>query len=954
MARRMLIDATHAEETRVAVVTGNRLEEFDFESSRKKQIKGNIYLAKVTRVEPSLQAAFVEYGGNRHGFLAFGEIHPDYYRVPIADREALNRLVAEAVAEQDGDDYVDAAPPPTAEDRAELRGEDESAGDYERELSASERRPAAPENFGPDDSGAAPLEARAERATQSDFAAGDHAAPADPAAGPDGASGANDDGYARQPSDDGQSLNTRGDEAPAEIDPASGEAEPDQGKSGNGDNSRSGTPAPEPVETMGGDDVEDIRRRHRVWQRRYKIQEVIRKRQILLVQVAKEERGNKGAALTTYISLAGRYCVLMPNTPRGGGISRKITNQSDRRRLKEMLAEFDLPEGMAVIVRTAGMERSQVELKRDLDFLLKTWSDIREKALTSTAPALIYEEANLIKRSIRDLYAQDIDDILVDGHEGFVAAKNYMSLMMPSHAKKVAEYTEKPIPLFHRFQVESQIDNMHSPTVQLRSGGYVVLNPTEALVAIDVNSGRSTRERNVEETAYRTNLEAADEIARQLRLRDLAGLIVIDFIDMEEGRYRHNVERRLKDALKQDRARIQVGRISAFGLLEMSRQRIRPSLVEASMMSCPHCGGAGHVRSTESMALTVLRAIEEEGLRQRSAEITVALPTTVALYIFNHKRAAMAEIEARHGFRIVLQPDDTITLASFRIARSVAKAAEARQQAERASEPRPVRAAEADVAEPTETRERGERLPGHDAPAEGQPLSEHRAERLVDDVSADEAGAEPAERESRGRGRDGDGEKREGDDRRGRRRGRRGGRRRRGRQRGDSAGGDSAGGDTAGPEAVGGEVAGDEVSVSEHGEATVAAPPSQGDEPSVAGDRIASTAPFDSPPAESPPPVEVDREVERHQPRRTATSRHTRRHESDANEAHIAAPQPPAAAPRRIEAPAMPEDAAPFARPEPAHAASTAALPAPAESIVAAEDAPGKPARRGWWSLRRN
>ncbi|MGH7004374.1 MAG: Rne/Rng family ribonuclease, partial [Alphaproteobacteria bacterium] len=439
-------------------------------------------------------------------------------------------------------------------------------------------------------------------------------------------------------------------------------------------------PAEEAVETVGGDEVDDMRRRHRIWQRRYKIQEVIRKRQILLVQVAKEERGNKGAALTTYISLAGRYCVLMPNTPRGGGISRKITSHSDRKRLKEIVGKLEVPDGMAVIVRTAGMERSQPELRRDLDFLLKTWDSIRQKALDSTAPALIYEEANLIKRAVRDLYTKEVEEIIVDGDEGFEAARSFMSMLMPSHVKKVVQYTDKQIPLFHRFQVESQIDNMHIPSVQLRSGGYIVLNPTEALVAIDVNSGRSTRERNIEETATRTNLEAADEVARQLRLRDLAGLIVIDFIDMEESRNRHAVERRLKEALRHDRARIQVGRISPFGLLEMSRQRLRPSLVEASMMQCPHCGGAGHVRSTESMALTVLRAVEEEGLRQRSAEVTVAVPTGVALYIFNHKRIALGEIEKRQGFRAVFQPDDTIALSTYRILRSVPKAADSRPE----------------------------------------------------------------------------------------------------------------------------------------------------------------------------------------------------------------------------------------------------------------------------------
>jgi ribonuclease E len=906
MAKRMLIDATHTEETRVVVVTGNRLEEFDFESSRKKQIKGNIYLAKVTRVEPSLQAAFVEYGGNRHGFLAFGEIHPDYYRIPVADREALNRLVAEAVADQEEDFTGETESQVTAEDRAELR--DDAVG------------PEAESGDGQN----APLESRSE----SDADMAPLAAPGDP-------------GSRIQAEGEATSEFSAGAEAPIRRDLATGDTgEPETAERPHDGANEDAAPSeaeaaepavPEPVETMGGDDVDDIRRRHRLWHRRYKIQEVIRKRQILLVQVAKEERGNKGAALTTYISLAGRYCVLMPNTPRGGGISRKITNQSDRRRLKEMLTEFDLPEGMAVIVRTAGMERSQQELRRDLDFLLKTWSDIREKALTSTAPALIYEEANLIKRSIRDLFAQEVDEIIVDGHEGFLAAKSYMSLMMPSHSKRVVEYTEKPIPLFHRYQVESQIDNMHSSTVQLRSGGYVVLNPTEALVAIDVNSGRSTRERNIEETAYRTNLEAADEIARQLRLRDLAGLIVIDFIDMEEGRYRHNVERRLKEALKQDRARIQVGRISPFGLLEMSRQRLRPSLVEASMMSCPHCGGAGHVRSTESMALTVLRAIEEEGLRQRSAEVTVALPTTVALYIFNQKRTALSEIEARHGFRVVLQPDDTQTLASFRIARTVAKSAEARQAAERQAEPRPAPAPETERAgEPD-----GERLPGHEPQPGGERRSDHQVERLADEPAEDEAAGarEPAE----ARGREEDDDRRDGEDRdrRGRRRGRRGGRRRRGRQRGE--------GDTGDARANGG----DEVETERRRGNRV----SRDDAESVRPQMAAANAEED---------FDADRRIAVEDAPERPRSMPLREAEAPAGEAEPARIEAAWQAPAHAEPQALPASIA-AASAEPAAAAPaepSAARPveAPASDAAVTEAAstePAKPARRGWWSLRR-
>ncbi len=530
MARRMLIDASHPEETRVAVVSGKRLEDFDYETSHKKQLKGNVYLAKVVRVEPSLQAAFVDYGGNRHGFLAFSEIHPDYYQIPVADREQLLAEEAEA-------------------DDAE---ESENGGS---------------------------------------------------------------------------------------------------------------------VETVGGDEVEEVERRRIKHYRHYKIQEVIKRRQIMLVQVVKEERGNKGAALTTYLSLAGRYCVLMPNTGRGGGISRKIGNVKDRRRLKKVLDEFKIARGMAVIVRTAGAERTKAEIKRDYEYLMRLWDDIRNRTMESIAPTLVHEEANLIKRSIRDLYSRDIDDVLVEGEAGYRVAKDFMKAMVPSHAKRVQRYDDPLIPLFFRYQVENQIDAIYNPIVQLRSGGYLVMHSTEALVAIDVNSGRATRERHIEETAIKTNLEAAEEVARQLRLRDLAGLIVIDFIDMEESRNNTAVERRLKEALKSDRARIQIGHISPFGLLEMSRQRLRPSLLETSSEVCPACGGTGHIRSTESTALHVMRGIEEEGLRRRAAEIDVFVPSSVALYILNHKRDGIAAIEERCGLKIVVAADDGLIPPEFRIER---------------------------------------------------------------------------------------------------------------------------------------------------------------------------------------------------------------------------------------------------------------------------------------------
>ena len=530
MAKRMLIDASHPEETRVVVLSGNRLEQFDYESASKKQLKGNIYLAKITRVEPSLQAAFVEYGGNRHGFLPFSEIHPDYYRIPIADRKAL-------IAEE-----------------ARLRGEA-----AENDLGDADTEEGEDEGDGPEP----------ERSAETEGAE----------------DGSAEDGDAEEAGDD-----------QARAEPGNGAVEEIPGETG--------------VDTVGGDEVDDAARRRARLLRKYKIQEVIKRRQVILVQVTKEERGNKGAALTSYLSLAGRYCVLMPNTGKGGGISRKISNPSDRRRLKRIVESLDIPEGVAVIVRTAGSERTKAEIRRDYEYLLRLWGEIRDSTLASTAPNLIHEEANLIKRAMRDLYQSDMDEILIDGEEGYTHAKSFIKSLMPSHARKVKAYKDPTVPLFYRHQVEGQIDAMHNATVQLKSGGYIVINMTEALVAIDVNSGKATRERHIEETAYKTNLEAAEEIARQLRLRDLAGLLVIDFIDMEESRHNRSVERKLKEAMRLDRARIQLGRISPFGLLEMSRQRLRPSLFESSTVVCPNCNANGYVRTTESMALHVLRGLE--------------------------------------------------------------------------------------------------------------------------------------------------------------------------------------------------------------------------------------------------------------------------------------------------------------------------------------------------------
>jgi ribonuclease E len=688
MTKRMLIDATHPEETRVVVLDGNRLEEFDVETSTKRTLKGNIYLAKVVRVEPSLQAAFVDYGGNRHGFLAFSEIHPDYYQIPVADRQRLLEMAAAEAEEEAAREHAE----------GEAAAEQATGGRPRREPAAMPE--AAPEAADPgqDPEGQerqaapaaapdAPEPASAPAATE-EPAAAEH--PAEPAqsvapeeAPPVEAPPAEAPPLPRPPQAqpariDTDTVSAEPDAMPAEAaaPPAAPSAEPaeDEGP-GRADAEIDTVPA-EPVapETIGGgseNGEEDRPRRISPrFLRHYKIQEVIKRRQILLVQVVKEERGTKGAALTTYLSLAGRYSVLMPNTPRGGGISRKITSAADRKRLREVMQELAIPEGMGIIVRTAGANRPKAEIKRDCEYLLRLWDSIRETTLKSVAPALIYEEANLIKRAIRDVYSRDIDEIVVDGEDAYRAAKDFMRMLIPSHAKKVQLYKDGGIPLFARAGVESQLDAMHNKRVELRSGGTIVIDQTEALVSIDVNSGRATRERNIEETALKTNLEAADEIARQLRLRDLAGLIVIDFIDMETSRNNAAVERRLKEALKQDRARIQVGRISHFGLLEMSRQRLRPSLTETAFITCPHCNGTGLVRSVESSAVHVLRAIEEEAAKRRSAEITVRCAGAVAFYLLNHKRARLAELEAAFGLRVVFAPDETLLPPAVRIDRT--------------------------------------------------------------------------------------------------------------------------------------------------------------------------------------------------------------------------------------------------------------------------------------------
>ncbi len=638
MANKMLIDATHPEETRVVVVRGSRVEEFDFESASRKQLRGNIYLAKVTRVEPSLQAAFVEYGGNRHGFLAFSEIHPDYYQIPVADRQAL--IEAEEQEEREADERA-------ARQQARRQQRAKPAAAVKPESISAEPREGDEPQPGEEASAAAGETAEADPEAASADATGAETAASEPAG---------DDHHAGD--DNGASEDNGGDGFAHLEAPASDHSVEEIGHDEEEENPE------DAVESVGAEDaLEELPERRRARARQYKIQEVIKRRQVLLVQVVKEERGNKGAALTTYLSLAGRYSVLMPNTARGGGISRKITNTADRKRLKEVAQDLEVPEGMGVILRTAGASRTKAEVKRDFEYLLRLWENVRELTLRSAAPTLVYEEGSLIKRSIRDLYNKDIDEVLVAGEDGYREAKDFMRMLMPSHAKNVQPYRETQ-PVFARYGIEAQLDAMFSPQVTLKSGGYLVINQTEALVAIDVNSGRSTREHNIEDTAYQTNLEAAEEVARQLRLRDLAGLIVIDFIDMEEKRNNRAVENKLKTALKNDRARIQVGRISHFGLMEMSRQRIRTGVVESSMEVCPHCHGTGHVRAPASVALHVLRSVEDSLLKGATHDLIIRTRTAVALYILNQKRAHLAEIEQSFGIGITVLADDAVTAAT--------------------------------------------------------------------------------------------------------------------------------------------------------------------------------------------------------------------------------------------------------------------------------------------------
>ena len=726
MTMRMLIDARHREETRVAVVKGNRIEEFDFESAEHKQLKGNIYLAKVTRVEPSLQAAFVDYGGNRHGFLAFSEIHPDYYQIPREDREALLR-----------------------EERAHAEEEAALRADYDEDEDAA------------GDDGVEVVEA-----SHHDDEEGAH------------------------------------------------EAEASEG-----DGNEGGRPNRRKRE-KGDDAADELRRKRMALRRRYKIQDVIKRRQVLLVQVVKEERGNKGAALTTYLSLAGRYCVLMPNTSHGGGISRKISNAADRKRLKSIIAEMALPSSMGCIVRTAGLQRTKPEIKRDFDYLARLWDEIREKTLRAAAPELIHNDSDLIKRAIRDIYNKDIEEVIVEGEHGYKAAKDFMKLLMPSHARRVKQYADA-VSLFQRASVEDQLAAMYNPVVQLKSGGYLVINPTEALVSIDINSGRSTREHGIEQTAVATNLEAAREIARQLRLRDMAGLVVIDFIDMEMNSNIRKVEKAMKEALKDDRARIQVGRISGFGLMEMSRQRLRTGVLEASTRQCPHCEGTGLVRTASSAGLGALRMLEEEAARGRGSVITLRASQEAAFYVLNNKRRELDEIEQRYGVRIVVLPDGEIEGARMSVEPSgprpervvtYAPLAEEEDDLDVIEEEEEEEEVEAEVEAAPERQERGERGDRGEEREGGRRRRRRRRRRggQRDDASGEagedngaedgEEGEESAEVETdaeavaaepAAEGEDEGGSRRRG------RRGRRGGRRRR---EGSEAGAEA--GETAGEDSV--------------------------------------------------------------------------------------------------------------------------------------------------------
>ena len=895
MAKKMLIDATHPEETRVVVVDGNKVEEFDFETVNKRQLAGNIYLAKITRVEPSLQAAFVDYGGNRHGFLAFAEIHPDYYQIPVADRKAL-----------------------IEEERAYARAEEEEENRRSRRRTPRPK-PAAEEAKAQDavTSGPAGMDVVDLDDDQDTDASNQAVEPA----------GHDHDGNGHNHGSDTGSENGSGDAPYRAMDHAS---ETD-----------------DEIESIAEEDVaEEISQPRKPRARRYKIQEVIKVRQIMLVQVVKEERGNKGAALTTYLSLAGRYCVLMPNTARGGGISRKITNAPDRKKLKEIAGEIEVPEGAGLIIRTAGAKRTKAEIKRDYEYLMRLWEQIRELTLKSIAPAPIYEEGNLIKRSIRDLYNREIDEVLVEGAEGYRVAKDFMRMIMPSHAKAVQLYQD-PTPLFARYQVEGYLGGMFNPTVQLKSGGYIVIGITEALVAIDVNSGRATKEGSIEDTALKTNLEAAEEVARQLRLRDLAGLIVIDFIDMEERRNNAAVEKKLKDKLKTDRARIQVGRISGFGLMEMSRQRLRPGMLESTTQPCPHCHGTGLIRSDDSMALQVLRALEEEGTRKRSKEVLLRAPVGIINYLINQKREHIALIEARYGMSVRMEADPALispdyTIEKFKTALRVVP------------EPGAVISGNSSLMGAPVAEEEDEDLPiEEDVEDEAEPEPESDAETETETKA--EAAAEPRQA-------DGNGTKKK--------------RRRRRRRKGAGPNGTDAEGNSVSDDADGDADDGDDTDAAQPavdaaaiGNEPVSEAPAPEAEapkkPTRSRSRKPKAAPVEAAEAPAEPAVAVvasDSVTE--EPAAEAPKKRTRTRKPKVTEAAlpaaeptaepVAAQAPPVPAPVEIVKPALVLQPTPS--PEPA-APQPALMPDPgldaAPEPEAEDDGLAKPKRKGWWSLGR-
>ncbi|ETA51532.1 Rne/Rng family ribonuclease [Ponticoccus alexandrii] len=1049
MAKKMLIDATHAEETRVVVVDGNKVEEFDFESENKRQLAGNIYLAKVTRVEPSLQAAFVDYGGNRHGFLAFSEIHPDYYQIPVADRKALmeEEAALAAAAEEEEEkpkrsrsrsrkktpkksDKVETTETAEAKAPREISGmetidlgEDGDAGEPGEGLSPMETVAETPvaEPMGQPEAGVA-------EATPAEQALPDHVTEAPVAAGGadvPGETPTEDPAPSEAPENPAPTETPTEPPAPAEV-PAPTPAEtpvetPEQGSeedtAEDGDDAAKGRPmaadsdddadviTAEPegsddddddtsegddsIESVADDDTEEdirpVRKPSRA--RRYKIQEVIKVRQIMLVQVVKEERGNKGAALTTYLSLAGRYCVLMPNTARGGGISRKITNATDRQKLKAIANEIDVPKGAGLIIRTAGAKRTKTEIKRDYEYLQRLWEQIRELTLKSIAPAKIYEEGDLIKRSIRDLYSREIDEVHVEGERGYRVAKDFMKMIMPSHAKNVKHYVDQ-MPLFARYQVESYLAGMFNPTVQLKSGGYIVIGVTEALVAIDVNSGRATKEGSIEETALKTNLEAAEEVARQLRLRDLAGLIVIDFIDMDERKNNAAVEKRIKDKLKTDRARIQVGRISGFGLMEMSRQRLRPGMIEATTQPCPSCHGTGLIRSDDNMALNILRQVEEEGTRGRSREVLLKCPVGIANYLMNQKREHVAQIESRYGMSVRIEGDvhlisPDFTLEKFKTAtRVVPEAApvvsvdtsimDEIDEAAEAAEAEELEAAEQAEAEATEVR-----APSSDEDGEedGKPKKRRRRRRRKSksrDNGEGQDGAEPSEKPEGDTAKDGSVERSDDD------------------QPAQSAAteapatpaepvaaeaSDGAVAETetaeAAPEAevsepvkekpkrtrsrtrkpkvVTEEPAAPAAEASDDAASAEAAPEAVAETAPVAtdaGQTVEAVTPSEVPASEAQAEAA---EAPQEEPKR----RRTRAKASDVIAAVVGAPAEPDAPAETEEVPAAeaPEETQPEAAPEPAKAEDAPAAEAPETAEPTGED--DKPKRRGWWSLGR-